>query len=119
MAHFAQLNEQNVVLQVIVVNNNELIDETGNESETKGVTFCEQLLGGTWKQTSYSGKIRKNFASIGFTYDSTRDAFIPPKPFDSWILNETTCLWDSPTPYPNDGQNYFWDEPTTSWKVID
>lgn len=115
MAHFAQLDENNVILQVIVVNNSECLDGNGIESEAVGVAFCQSLLGGNWKQTSYNGTIRKNYAGIGFTYDLTRDAFIPPQPFASWTLNETTCLWDSPIPYPTDGKNYQWDEPTTSW----
>jgi hypothetical protein len=94
MAHFAQLDESNIVTQVIVVHNNELLDN-GVESEAKGVAFCQSLLGGNWIQTSYNGNIRKNYAGIGYTYDQTRDAFIPPKPEEGeWILNEDTCLWD-------------------------
>lgn len=115
MAHFAQLDENSTVLQVIVVNNNELLDENGQESEAKGVSFCHGLLGGNWVQTSYNGNIRKNYAGVGFTYDSQRDAFISPQPFASWILNETTCRWESPVPYPQDGKKYSWDEQTTSW----
>jgi hypothetical protein len=115
MAHFAQLDKNNVVLQVIVVHNNELMDN-GQESEAKGIAFCQTLFPGTnWKQTSYNGNIRKNYAGVGCAYDAQRDAFIPPKPFDSWILNEQTCLWDAPTPMPQDGKQYRWDEPTTSW----
>lgn len=114
MAHFAQLDENNVVTQVIVVHNNELMDN-GQESEAKGIAFCQSLFGGSWKQTSYNGNIRKNYAGIGYTYDSGRDAFIPPKPFDSWLLNETTCLWEAPVSYPTDGKRYYWDEPTLSW----
>lgn len=114
MAHFAQLDENNVVTQVIVVHNNELMDN-GQESEAKGVAFCQSLFGGNWKQTSYNGNIRKNYAGIGYTYDSGRDAFIPPKPFNSWLLNETICLWEAPVPYPKDGKRYTWDEPTLSW----
>lgn len=94
MAHFAQLDESNIVTQVIVVHNNELLDN-GVESEAKGVAFCQSLLGGNWVQTSYNSNIRKNFAGIGFTYDQTRDAFIPPKPEEgNWVLNEDTCLWE-------------------------
>jgi hypothetical protein len=94
MAHFAQLDESNIVTQVIVVHNNELLDN-GVESEAKGVAFCQSLLGGNWVQTSYNGTIRKNFAGIGFTYDQTRDAFIPPKPEEgNWVLNEDTCIWE-------------------------
>jgi len=117
MAHFAQL-ENNVVTQVIVVANQDILDENGQESEQKGIDFCSNLLGGTWKQTSYNGNIRKNYAGIGYTYDEGRDAFIPPKPFNSWTLNEETAQWEAPTPYPDDGKRYSWDEATTSWVEI-
>jgi hypothetical protein len=94
MAHFAQLDESNIVTQVIVVHNNELLDN-GVESEAKGAAFCQSLLGGNWIQTSYNGNIRKNYAGIGYIYDQTRDAFIPPKPEEgNWVLNEDTCLWE-------------------------
>lgn len=93
MAHFAELDETNVVKQVIVVNNNELLDD-GVESEAKGIAFCQSLFGGNWVQTSYNGNIRKNYAGIGFTYDPIRDAFIPPKPLEGeWILDENICQW--------------------------
>jgi hypothetical protein len=118
MAHFAQLDANNVVTQVIVINNNELLDN-GVESEAKGIAFCQSLFPDTnWKQTSYNGNIRKNYAGVGFTYDSQRDAFIPPKPFASWVLNEDTCQWSSPTPYPQDGEMYFWSEENGSWKPV-
>lgn len=93
MAHFAKLDESNIVTEVIVVHNNELLDN-GVESEAKGIAFCQSLFGGNWKQTSYNGNIRKNYAGIGFSYDEQRDAFIPPKPEGDWILNEDTCLWE-------------------------
>lgn len=115
MAHFAQLDQNNLVTQVIVVANQECLDEHGVESETVGVSFCQSLFGGEWKQTSYNGSIRKNYAGIGYTYDSVRDAFIPPKPFASWVLNEDTCLWECPVAYPTDGKRYTWDEATTNW----
>ena len=115
MAHFAQLDENNVVLQVIVVNNSDCLDGNGNESEDVGVAFCQSLLGGNWKQTSYNGTIRKNYAGIGYQYDSTRDAFISPKPYASWLLTESTCQWDAPVPCPTDDKMYRWDEATTSW----
>jgi hypothetical protein len=116
MAHFAELDENNIVKQVIVVANNELLLD-GVESETRGVIFCKSLFGEDtkWKQTSYNGTIRKNYAGIGYAYDTNRDAFIPPKSFDSWLLNEDTCLWDAPVAYPTDGKFYYWDEPTLSW----
>jgi hypothetical protein len=119
MAHFAEIDENNIVKQVLVVNNNELM-ENGEEKEHKGVAFLQSLFGhDKWKQTSYNGNIRKNYAGIGFSYDSTRDAFIPPKPFDSWLLDENTCIWIPPQPQPGDGNIYTWDESTLSWTVVD
>ena len=118
MAHFAKLDENNVVVQVIVVHNNELLID-GVESEVKGIEFCQSLLGGNWIQTSYNGTMRKNYAGIGYTYDATRDAFIPPKPFASWLLNETSCNWESPTPMPNEeGKFYSWNEEQLAWVEI-
>jgi hypothetical protein len=117
MAHFAQLDENNVVTQVIVVNNNECLVNSV-ESEDAGIAFCQSLFGGTWKQTSYNGNKRKNYAGIGFTYDASRDAFIPPKPFNSWVLVESTCQWEAPVPMPTDGKRYSWDESTTSWVEV-
>jgi len=93
MAHFAKVNESNIVEQVIVVNNIELLDADGVEQESLGAAFCENLFGGTWKQTSYNGNMRKNFAGIGYIYDSERDAFIPPQPDGNYALDEVTCLW--------------------------
>lgn len=118
MAHFAQL-ENNVVTKVIVVSNQDILDENGQESEQKGIDFCSNLLGGTWKQTSYNAKIRKNYAGVGYTYDEGRDAFIPPKPFASWVLDEDTCQWKAPVDYPTDGERYTWDEATTSWVEVE
>ena len=115
MAHFAELGENNTVLRVIVVDNKDTMDTFGVEQEEIGAAFCRNLLGGTWKQTSYNGNFRKNYAGIGYTYDSVRDAFVPPKPFASWVLDEATCRWDAPTPRPDDGKLYIWDEATTSW----
>ena len=115
MAHFAQLDENNLVTNVIVVDNSDILDGNGDESEAVGIQFCVNLLGGTWKQTSYNANIRKHYAATGYKYDSTRDAFIPPKTFPSWVLNETTCIWEAPTAYPDDDKRYYWDEDTTSW----
>lgn len=121
MAHFAKIGIDNKVLEVIVVNNVDTMTPQGVESEEVGVAFLTKLLGhAAWKQTSYNGSKRKNFAGIGYTYDSARDAFIPPKPFPSWNLNEATCLWDSPVPMPADASKdklYMWDEAVVNWVV--
>ena len=119
MAHFAKLDENNVVLEVNVVDNIWLLQD-GVESEAKGIEFLVNWSGGytNWKQTSYNGKIRKNYAGFGYTYDANRDAFIPPQPFPSWVLNENTCRWDAPAPMPTDGQLYNWDELTISWVAV-
>lgn len=118
MAHFAELDKDNVVLRVIVVHNNDCLDESGNESEAVGIAFCQSLFGGNWKQTSYNANFRKNYAGAGFTYDPVRDAFIRPQTFPSWTLDEN-CNWQPPTPMPDDGKMYYWDEPTVSWKVME
>lgn len=120
MAHFAQLDNLNNVLQVIVVHNNELLDENGNESEEKGIQFCKTLFGENteWKQTSYNGTFRYNYAGYGYKYDKARDAFIAPQPFLSWILNQTSFVWESPVPYPTDGKYYLWDESILNWVEV-
>lgn len=114
MAHFAQLDENNVVTQVIVVHNNELIDN-GVESEAKGIAFCQSLFPNTnWKQTSYNGNIRKHYAGIGYTYRADIDAFVPPQPYLSWTL-DADAIWQPPVAMPLDDKRYLWDEDTTSW----
>lgn len=115
MAHFAQLGDDNVVLQVIVVHNNDCKDADGNESEAVGVAFCQSLLGGNWKQTSYNGNMRFNYAGIGFQYNPTLDAFVPPTPYPSWVLDEVTCQWGAPVAYPTDEKIYVWDEAAINW----
>lgn len=118
MAHFAKLDENNNVLAVHVVNN-DVITVDGVESEQAGIDFLTGLHGHTlWKQTSYNGTIRKNYAGIGYTYDTGRDAFIAPKPYGSWVLDETTCRWESPVAYPTDGKRYGWFEPNQQWIEI-
>jgi hypothetical protein len=119
MAHFAQIDTNNVVINIIVVHNNELLDQDGNEVEQKGIDFCKSLFGKdtNWIQTSYNGSFRKNYAGVGYHYDQARDAFISPKPFNSWILNETTCLWEAPVAIPQDGNFYEWNEETLSWDL--
>jgi hypothetical protein len=119
MAHFAEIDESGVVTRVLVVSNAEVMQD-GVEQEVKGVAFLHGLLGhDRWKQTSYNNRIRKNFAGIGFRFDAGRDAFIPPQPFPSWTLNESTCRWFPPVEYPTDGKHYRWDEPSVSWVASD
>lgn len=115
MAHFAELDANNIVTRVIVVGNADTSDANGVEKEHIGAAFCERLLGGTWKQTSYNGNMRKRYAGIGFTYNEALDAFVPPKPFASWTLNNTTADWQAPVAMPTDGKNYVWNESTLSW----
>ena len=116
MAHFAELNENNIVVRVIIVHNNELIDAYGNEDEQKGIAFCKSLFGADtrWVQTSYNSSFRKNYAGEGYSYDPDHDAFIKPKPYPSWVLNND-FNWETPIPYPNDGLMYGWDEDKISW----
>tara|TARA_R110000796_G_scaffold126763_1_gene241732 strand:- start:738 stop:1118 length:381 start_codon:yes stop_codon:yes gene_type:complete len=123
MAHFAKLGVGNIIERVEVVSNN--IATT----EQAGVEFLQNLYKdiSAWKQTSYNTRggehimggtpFRKNYAGIGYIYNQTKDAFIPPKPFNSWILNETTCLWEAPVTYPDDGERYTWNESTTTWDL--
>ena len=118
MAHFAELDENNIVTRVIVVHNNELLDgET--ESEAKGVEFCSTLFGHTnWVQTSYNNNMRKQFAGTGSTYDSENDVFISPQPYSSWTLDDNFD-WQPPTPMPEDDNLYIWNEETQSWELVE
>ena len=125
MAHFAKLKVGNIIEKVEIVSND--IATT----EQAGVEFLQNLYNdrAVWKQTSYNTNggvhklggtpFRKNYAAIGFTYDQTRDAFIPPRPFKSWTLNETTCQWEAPVAYPTDGQQYDWNETNQTWDLIE
>jgi len=115
MAHFAKLGTGNIIERVEVVSND--IATT----EQAGVDFLNNLYNtrDVWKQTSYNGNIRKNYAGIGFTYDADKDAFIPPKPYRSWTLNETTCLWEAPVAYPDDGEQYTWNETNQTWDLVE
>lgn len=111
MSHWAEIDENNVVTRVLVGDNND-------PAQDEGLSWLEINLGGTWIKTSYNAatnRFRKNYAGVGYTYDETRDAFIPPKPYDSWLLNEGTCQWYAPIPYPQDDKMYVWDEDSTSW----
>lgn len=113
MAHYAQLDGNNVVTQVIVIDNKDTADANGVEKEYIGAAFCERLFGGTWKQTSYNGNIRKNYAGIGYTYREDIDAFVPPQPYPSWAL-DADAKWQPPVTMPTDGM-YSWDEASQSW----
>lgn len=115
MAHFAKLGTGNIIEKVEVVSND--IATT----EQAGVDFLNNLYNtrDVWKQTSYNGNIRKNYAGVGWKYDQTRDAFIPPKPYNSWTLNESTCQWEAPIAYPNDNNNYKWNEENQSWDLVE
>jgi len=117
MAHFAEIDENNVVQRVIVVANKDTADANGNEVESIGVAFCQRLLSGNWKQTSYNGNFRKNYAGIGYTYRADIDAFVAPQPFPSWVLDEN-AQWQAPVPMPTDGKMYSWDEATQSWVEV-
>lgn len=122
MAHFAKLDDNNIVTDVVVVHNNELLDSQGIEREELGVAFLIRTFGyGNWKQTSYNENFRKNYAGIGHKYDSQRDAYIPPQTFPSWILDEATCTWEPPIPIPDDymvTKLYIWDESIVNWKDV-
>jgi hypothetical protein len=130
MASFVKLNLDNIVISGESVVNEVIKDSNGVEQEQLGIDFLKTLYNepnAIWKQTSYNthngihnnGGIpfRKNFAGIGYTYDQQRDAFIPPKPYNSWVLNESTCNWDAPIPYPIDGQRYDWNEEILNWTL--
>jgi hypothetical protein len=120
MAHFAKLDDQNIVIDVNVVNNETINNLPFPESEPVGVAFLTDWSGGytNWKQTSYNASFRKNYAGLGYTYDAVFDAFVPAKPFPSWLLNTKTCQWQAPVPYPTDGKMYSWDEETQSWVEV-
>lgn len=119
MAHFARLDENNIVTSVIVVDNKDTADASGVEKEYIGAAFCERLFGGAWKQTSYNANFRKNYAGIGYTYDADIDAFISPKPYASWVLDTNTAQWNAPVPMPTDGAMYFWNEENQTWEAQD
>lgn len=123
MAHFAELNKDNIVTNIHVVANEVLIDENNVESELKGVSFLKETLKNldvSYVQTSFNNSFRKRYAGIGYVYDPVRDAFIPPKPFDSWLFDENELCWIAPIPKPETGLDYFWvwDEITKDWFKI-
>ena len=127
MAHFAKLDENNVVTQVIVVDNKDITDpHTGVEDEILCIAFCKKLLGGKWVQTSYNSSIRKRYAGVGYSYNAGLDAFVAPKPFESWVLNNETADWESPVgPAPElteaevaAGSRYQWDEENGEWNLV-
>ena len=121
MAHFARVNSDWVVQQVVVVNNSILLNEQGLECDWLGEQFCQQLYGAhtKWIQTSCNGNKYKNFAGIGYTFDPHQNAFIPPKPYPSWLLNKDNFQWEPPIPLPSDGDFYLWDEQSCQWLAID
>ena len=120
MAHFAKIGLNNKVIEVQVISNEVLKDSNGVEQEVNGIDFLTKLTGwAIWKQTSYNGNFRKNFAGVGSVYDEDRDAFIHPKPYNSWILNEDTCIWNAPVAYPQDDNKYYWNEQTLSWDLVE
>jgi hypothetical protein len=116
MAHFAKLDDNNIVTEVIVVNNSELLDEAGQESEAKGIVFCQSLFGGNWKQTSYNATFRKNYAGIGYHWDGT--GFYAPQPYLSWTLDDK-YQWQPPVAKPIDDKFYTWSEDTLNWVEVD
>ena len=119
MAHFAKLDENNIVIAVHVVNNKVIANEDGTESEAKGILFLNTLHGrATWVQTSYNNNFRKNYACVGYTYDFERNAFIPPRPYMSWLLNEETCQLGAPIIYPDVDNKYTWDEEEENWSYV-
>lgn len=120
MAHFAKLDENNVVLTVVAINNDVIENLPFPDSEPIGVAFCQSLYGADtiWKQTSYNANFRKNYAEIGGVYDPSKDAFIWMQPYPSWVLNPETAKWEAPVPKPNDNNVYRWDESTTSWVLV-
>mgnify|MGYP003962228233 CR=1 FL=1 len=129
MAHYAELDALQRVVRILVVDDINTQDKNGGEVESVGARYLNRAFGGTWLQTSYNSvgsehrepgtPFRKNYAGIGYTYDQSRDAFIPPKPYPSWVLNEDNCLWDAPTPMPDDDQRYMWNEETQAWTLQD
>jgi hypothetical protein len=119
MKYFAKIGLNNKVMQVVCVNDQVLLDANNLSDENLGIEFLEQLTGWSiWKQSFPDKTKRKNHAGIGYTYDEDRDAFIPKKLFNSWVLNEDTCCWEAPVAYPNDGQNYNWNEQNQTWDLI-
>jgi hypothetical protein len=124
MAYFAKLGTGNIIETVISINNSVITDSNGVEQEQLGVDFINKLYNtrDVWKQTSYNRTFRKNYAGVGYQYDQQRDAFIPPKPFNSWVLNEDTCLWNAPVAMPSDAsfdKKYKWNEQTLSWDLVE
>jgi hypothetical protein len=115
MAHFVELNSANEVLRVIAVDNDKIVDEDGVEQESIGISFCNNLLGGTWKQTSYNANFRGNYANKGYTYFVDQDLFMPPKPYNSWSMFTANATWIAPSAMPTDGGMYNWDEDNQTW----
>jgi hypothetical protein len=121
MAYFAQIDDNNIVVQVIRVNDSDCQNSNGFEDENVGIDFCKSLIGQktNWKQTSYNAKIRKHYAGIGYIYDEENDAFYAPQPYPSWILNETTFIWEAPIAVPTDNKIYEWNETNEEWDEVE
>jgi hypothetical protein len=117
MAHFAEINENNIVTRVIVVADSDCNGGQYPEADPIGAAFCSKLLGGTWKQASYNNNFRKQYAGIGYTFDAEKDVFIAPQPYLSWILNNNND-WQAPVQMPEDGKEYYWNEDTQGWVEI-
>ena len=119
MAHFAELDNDNLVVQVVVISNEILLDENGDEQEQLGIDYLNNLFGEKrWVQTSYNNNFRKNYAAVGYPYDPVKDAFVDAKFYPSWVLNTETCKHQAPIPYPTDGKLYLWNEETLSWDEV-
>jgi hypothetical protein len=119
MAYFSKIGLNSKVIEVLSVHNDVLKDADGEEQEALGIDFLTKLTGwAIWRQTSYNNNMRKNHAGIGYSYDEARDAFIPPKPYPSWTLNEESCQWDSPVAYPEDEKHYTWNELNQEWAEV-
>jgi len=117
MAHFAKLDDNNIVLEVIVINSDTIENLPFPDSEPIGIAFLTEWSNGytNWKQTSYNSNFRKHYAGVGYSYDVSLEAFIAPKPYPSWLLNTNTCTWEAPVPYPDKDKDYIWDEETLNW----
>jgi len=119
VAHFAEIDENNIVLRVVVVDDDVIRDADGRHNELLGQQYCNRILDGRWVQTSYNSTFRVRFAGVGYRYDEERDAFLTPRPFSSWLLNEQTYNWEPPVEMPDDGKRYLWNEVIMEWQLLE